>query len=80
MRYAVRQVYDRFAVVYAHVSQGLVVAADCGTWEAARSEAARLEREWIARQRAAELAAAVRRERAEDPRRSVRYFEPDAFA
>ncbi len=80
MRYRVVALPGRWAVAYAHVALGLVCVIECATRPAACAEAQRLESAYIASQKAAQMSLALHREHALNPRRSARYFEPDAFA
>lgn len=79
-KYTVAAVPGGYAVVHQHALLGLTSVEECHTREGAYAGAARWNLRHETEQAKQALSLAVHREHAMQPRRSVRWIEPDAFA
>lgn len=79
-KYFVAAVPGGFAVVHQHATLGLIAVEECHTRKGAEAGAARWNLRHETELAKQALSLAIHREHAMQPRRSVRWFEPDAFA
>jgi len=79
-KYTIAAIRGGYAVVCQHATLGMISVEECHTREGAEAGVERWNLRHETELAKQSLSLAIHREHAMQPRRSVRWFEPDAFA